>query len=295
MMTRLFLLILTIALTIAFVPAMTLRAQQGEPVAGKHVIVDLLSDAASVQPGQSFTVGVRLKMDPHWHTYWLNPGDSGQPPSVKWTLPEGFTAGELQFPVPVKLTQPGDIVGYGYEDEVVLLTTIKSPQELPTGTPVDIKANVSWLVCDDVCIPGKAALSMSLPVGVTIAPSAHVKLIDEWRQRLPVGQSKAKELHSIGWGAYDDESYHVGVLWKSAVKDVEFFPPPSATLSFTKTTLTTENEGAFSKFRVYASPLANADADFRGLNAIVVYTADDGERRGIVVPLEFLQQYVKSK
>ena len=85
--------------------------------------VELLANVSAIKPGEPFTVGIRFTMQPHWHVYWLNPGDSGMPPQVKWKLPEGFTVSELQFPVPKKFEQPGDMVGYGYEDEVLLTAT----------------------------------------------------------------------------------------------------------------------------------------------------------------------------
>ncbi len=88
------------------------------------VHADLLADTTAVAPGKPFTVGLRLKMQPHWHTYWQYSGDAGLPTKITWQLPEGFKAGPIQWPVPEKIVSPGDIINYGYDDEVVLLTEI---------------------------------------------------------------------------------------------------------------------------------------------------------------------------
>src|SRR5690242_77174 len=87
----------------------------------------LLADVKSVKPGQPFTLAVLLKLEPGWHVYWKNPGESGMATSVTWKLPQGFKAGELNFPIPKQFGNSGDVIGYGYEDEVLLTATITPP------------------------------------------------------------------------------------------------------------------------------------------------------------------------
>src|SRR4051812_12317095 len=94
------------------------------------VAAELLADAASVQPGQTFSVGVILKMKPGWHVYWKNPGDSGAPVSIAITGPEGLRAADVEWPVPISFQQPGDIVGYGYTDTVMFPIAITAPKGL---------------------------------------------------------------------------------------------------------------------------------------------------------------------
>ena len=89
----------------------------------EHVEAELVSQARVIQPGQPFSVALRLKMKPHWHVYWRNPGEAGLPTNIEWQLPEGFTAGELQWPFPQKLSFAG-FIDYGYEDEVLSLIHI---------------------------------------------------------------------------------------------------------------------------------------------------------------------------
>src|SRR5437867_3085239 len=101
---------------------LTLAAQaKGAMPSGTDLVkATLVSDVSSVKAGQPFTLGVLLKIEPGWHVYWKNPGESGMATSVQWKVPEGFKVGELQFPIPIRFGQSGDVIGYGYQDEVLL-------------------------------------------------------------------------------------------------------------------------------------------------------------------------------
>jgi thiol:disulfide interchange protein/DsbC/DsbD-like thiol-disulfide interchange protein len=135
-----------------------------KPVRKGAVEAELVPGVTSVQPGQPFDVALRLAHDPHWHTYWINPG-TGLPTTIKWTLPPGWQAGPIQWPVPHVLTDArGTVIGNGYDGEVFLLVTLTPPSGLPPGSTVTLNATVEWLMCQDVCMPGEAALSLTLPV-----------------------------------------------------------------------------------------------------------------------------------
>jgi thiol:disulfide interchange protein DsbD len=127
------------------------------------VKVQLISEVKSIQPGIPFWVALRLQMDEQWHTYWKNPGDSGLPTTMEWNLPEGFKAGEIQWPYPQKI-ETSPFVTFGYEGEIFLLTEIKTPESINVGAVVKLKACVEWLMCKESCIPGSAELALELPV-----------------------------------------------------------------------------------------------------------------------------------
>ncbi|MDR0770530.1 MAG: thioredoxin family protein [Burkholderiales bacterium] len=130
-----------------------------------HVKAALISDAQSVASGSTFTVALRLDMAPGWHTYWRNPGDTGLPTTIVWTLPEGVTAGGLQWPAP-QAQRVGPFINYGFEHEVLLLTEFKAANMVsPT---IEIKARADWLMCKEVCIPDGADLTLTLPVAATM-------------------------------------------------------------------------------------------------------------------------------
>lgn len=135
-------------------------AQFGE----NHVKVDLVTEYEAVVPGQEIVVGVRLKIDPKWHTYWLNPGVAGMPTTVEWELPEGFEAGPLLFPYPHEFKTAG-LIGFGYENEVIHPVRIKVPKGLKTGDVVSLGGQVRWLMCDDqTCVPGSGQVSLDLTI-----------------------------------------------------------------------------------------------------------------------------------
>src|SRR5208337_4663355 len=128
-----------------------------------HTEVQLLLSANPAHPGDTIWAGVDMKMDPGWHTYWKNPGESGIATSIKWQLPPGVTAGEIQWPLPEKLP-PAEVTTYGYNDEVMLIVPLKLAADLKPG-PLDLKAKVSWLECKEACIPGSGDVQVTLNIG----------------------------------------------------------------------------------------------------------------------------------
>ena len=148
-----------------------------------HTQATLILAADTAKPGDTVLAGVHLRMDPEWHTYWTNSGDSGIATSITWDLPAGITAGEIQWPVPKKLP-PDDLTTYVYENEVVLLVPLKLAPNLAPG-PHEIKAKVGWLECREVCIANGADVRATLNVGTETKPSTNAALIETWRNKLP--------------------------------------------------------------------------------------------------------------
>ena len=139
-------------------------AAPAAPVRTPHVEAELVAERAGLVPGEPLTVALRLKMIPEWHTYWRNPGDSGEPTRLEWRLPPGFEASDIHWPYPRRLPA-GPLLDYGYEGEVLLLARITPPRELAPGTPVALAAKASWLVCSrEHCIPEDGEVSLTLPV-----------------------------------------------------------------------------------------------------------------------------------
>jgi thiol:disulfide interchange protein DsbD len=182
----------------------------------------LIADATAVLPGQKFTAGLHLRMAPGWHTYWQYPGDSGLAPKIEWNLPPGFSAGAIQWPLPGKIVEPGDIVTYGYKDEMLLLVEISAPQQI-AAREITLKAKASWLVCEQICIPGSAQLSLTLPVASANA-AANRRLFEKYRALLPkVGLSPPFHYQ---WKSKPG----LAVLEITGVKsgNLDFFPLPPA-------------------------------------------------------------------
>jgi len=136
-------------------------AARADPTAtAEQLSVRLAVPPAQIYPGQQFKAGLYFKLEPGWHVYWLNAGDSGQPPSMQWQLPAGISAGALEFPAPRRLPL-GPLMDYGYENEVLFPVPVQVAADFrPTTPSVTLAAAVKWLVCREVCIPGSAALSV---------------------------------------------------------------------------------------------------------------------------------------
>jgi len=127
-----------------------------------HLHVQLVVPAGALNPGENAEAGLYFKIEPGWHIYWKNAGDSGEPPQVRWTLPPGIIAGPLEFPAPKRLPL-GPLMDFGYEDEVLFPFPLEVAKTVKSG-PAALHAKVEWLVCREVCIPGKAELEVDRPV-----------------------------------------------------------------------------------------------------------------------------------
>jgi thiol:disulfide interchange protein DsbD len=156
-----------------------------QPVQVTHARVELLSRQTAVS-GKDFMLGVHFMMEKGWHIYWVNPGDSGQPPSFNWHLPSGFTAGDVQWPKPERMQSSPTLADYGYHDDVLLAVRIQAPEFLNiNGGDLQFSVDAKWLICREVCIPDKAQLKLSLPPGTDNANSATAKLFADTEKTLP--------------------------------------------------------------------------------------------------------------
>jgi thiol:disulfide interchange protein len=187
------------------------------PVVTDHVEAELVAEHTSWQPGATNWVALRLKPDAGWHTYWRNPGDSGLPTTLSWTLPANWSAGAIAWPFP-SVHRLGELVNYGYDGQTLHLV----PLEVPAGQDGEqtVKALAKWLVCSDICIPGQAELVLTLPVadGVTADPIWSPRFADA-RARLP----QAKPLAGTFQFAGDEVRLQVDASELAGATRVEFF------------------------------------------------------------------------
>ncbi len=165
------LLSFTLCLLLAGLPALA-RAQGQAVVSTERVRAELLAHAPQgIAPGKPLWVGLQLTHQPQWHTYWKNPGDSGLPTSLQWTLPAGVTAGEIAWPVPKKIPI-GNLANYGYEGTVLLPVPLAVGPDFkasPFSKDLEIRLHANWLVCRKECIPEEARLVLKVPVHSTTA------------------------------------------------------------------------------------------------------------------------------
>src|SRR5271170_4087971 len=128
---------------------------EGTPI--PHGTLELVAENQSIAAGHTIHLGLRFQLEKGWHIYWVNPGDSGEPPRVKWQLPRGVSVGAMEWPTPRRLGS-SSIADYGYEDAVMLIVPIRAEAGLAAAGPASLAAEIRVLVCREMCIPGKAQL-----------------------------------------------------------------------------------------------------------------------------------------
>jgi thiol:disulfide interchange protein DsbD len=272
-------LVRTIAALLLAVAAVSSIAQ---PVRVDHAEAELVAAADAVVPGQAATLGLRIRHEPHWHTYWQIPGDSGLPTTLQWQLPPGYSAGPIEWPVPKRLPV-GPLMNFGYEGELLLPVQVSIPPSAVAGQTVHFKARADWLICKDVCIPGGADLALTLPVRAEAAPSRHASHFASTRAQVP---QPAK----LGGATATIESDRVRFSFRATapIDRLEFFPLEEARIEPAAVqTLRAEGE-VTSLYLTAAQPIA---AGFKQLKGVLVANggpaaADKGGWANVVeVPL----------
>jgi thiol:disulfide interchange protein DsbD len=166
-------------------------------------------------------IALRFQLNPGWHIYWRNPGDSGGPPIVQWHLPPGATAGDFEWPVPARI--PFDsLVNFGYEHSAVLPLKITLPAALATGVPFRIDADLKWLVCKDVCVSGKASVGLELPLSKDDRPFAA-----DWADEIATARANVPRPAPRTWTAsaqQEEDAFVLTVRMDRAASPAKFFP-----------------------------------------------------------------------
>ena len=138
-------------------------AQVGPRVSTDHAESRLVSEYSAVVPGETATIALVQELEHHWHVYWQNPGDSGLPLDLRWTLPEGYEVSAPAYPLPHRLPL-GPLVNYGHEGEPVFLLELTVPDAALPGTVATLTVEATWLICKDICVPETATLRLPLPI-----------------------------------------------------------------------------------------------------------------------------------
>jgi thiol:disulfide interchange protein DsbD len=199
-------------------------AQSSPPasvVKTENIRAELISEVSEVKAGEPFWAGLRLTIRPKWHTYWKNPGDSGLPTEINWTL-SGAKADPIVWPAP-SFINIGGVINYGYHDDVLLLTRI-TPAADASGT-LALNADANWLVCEDVCIPEEGKFTLSLPVGSTSRPADPDTraLFDKARRTVP---TESPWPARFGLSKAGDPTLEIAArgLKPETIRDAYFFP-----------------------------------------------------------------------
>ena len=268
--SRVALLSLLFWLLVAIAPHGLAQTYQGKQL----VRAELLADTKALVHGKPFTVGLLLRMAPGWHTYWKFSGDAGLPTEMKWKLPPGWKIGEIQWPIPLKTIDPGDIETYGYQDEILLMQEITPPLKLDVSS-VQLAAEANWLVCEKICIPGSATLRLDLPVASSSEP-ANADVFARYRRLVPQNWP-GPNVATASWSRVGSElrlKISSEMLAKSPPLD--FFPLPEQDTIVGHPAVQSRNNNEI----VFRIPLESAPKNLSSIAGLVVFAQQpNGEHR----------------
>ena len=199
-------------------------AQLAQP-AEKAMAVELVPETRSAAPGQRLTLALKMRPKPGWHGYWKNPGDAGAETRIAWRLPDGVTAGPIQYPVPDRLIVSG-LMNYVYKGAYSHLIDLDIPAGLAPGTKLPLRARVDYLVCTDrICVPESADVAAEVSIG---GEGGRTEAMDRLRQALP------RPLGSEGRFERKGEVLRIAIPLPAtlAIDDPYFFPVTDGALEY---------------------------------------------------------------
>ncbi len=248
---------------------------QAQVYEGKELVrAELLSDTSAVVPGKPFTIGLLLRMAPGWHTYWAFSGDAGLPTELKWKLPSGWKVGEIQWPIPLKTIDPGDIQTYGYENEVLLMQEVTPPQKIDTST-AKLSTEASWLVCEKICVPGNATPQLELPVSTTSQP-ANSEMFARYRRLLPKNWPDSSAATANWSRTGPDLRLKITSETLANYAALDFFPLPQQAVVVGHPAIESRN----GKEVVFRIPIESSEKKVSSIAGLVVYSQNpNGEDR----------------
>lgn len=267
-------LLLTLLLFAAWLTSARAQVYGGRELVNAQVI----ADTTAVVPGRSFHAGLLLKMAPGWHTYWKFPGDAGIPTEMKWKLPPDWNVGEIRWPTPLRISEPGDIDIYGYHDEVLLTQEITPPATI-SAQAVTLRAEANWLVCEKICIPGGTELQLHLPVAQNAAP-ANEEAFARTERALPQPWP-AREIATAEWSRpASDLILRVKSKALAAQASVEFQPLPQKNVVIGHPVVERAADGV--TFRI---PIETSDTGVSAIPGVIVFgrSADAPDRNAWAV------------
>jgi len=240
----------------------------------------LVADTSAIVAGVPFDVGVVFTVERDWHIYWKNPGESGLPTKITFELPDGFSAGEVQFPLPEQFP-----TGIGYEGEVMLIAKITPPATLDAAQKYKFTAKATWLVCSDICIPGKASPAVTVAVADKVKP-AHLDLFAKWRAQLPaeIGQGEQPIDVTFEGSLPEDHSWttlKIVATSGRAIKDPLFFAGSTDAVLIRK--IEVNSNGDRMEIFLEAKILSGQKLGIEKLPGLLTYAKAGGLRGGVTV------------
>ena len=261
---------------------------------GPHTSVWLVAGATHIQPGEDFTVGVVMRMQKGWHTYWKNAGEAGLPTTIEWKLPKGVAAGEIEWPLPEKHIEAGDVLTYGYSDETLLLVPMKVSRDLSAASPVTLRATVEWLECERICVPGRSSVELKMPVANSPAQAANAALFARYQKQIPGSLNPSSGITATASLAEQSVEIHVVPaggqrLVTSGDNAPDFLPEPLEKITFGRTSTEAKGSGALIRIPLTASQKLAAPETLRG---VIRYQLEGAKRQAVRLEVLLTSEFV---
>jgi DsbC/DsbD-like thiol-disulfide interchange protein len=241
----------------------------------------LITDVTAFAAGSTFRLGVLFTIDEHWHLYWHSARDGGLNTTVEWLLPEGWRAGPISWPAPSRFVDPGSLVAYGYEKEVLLVSEITIPEDFSQDGAVTLGADLSWLVCEELCLIGEAKPTLALSRGAP-RPSSEVKRFEAWRAKVPLSPSKAGISVDERFDA-ENAKWRVALTWPEGskaptAKEIRAYPFDVPGSRLDEGRIETEGRRAVFTFQVR---IDNDEFRAERLGVVIVWTPSEGSQHAV--------------
>ncbi len=253
----------------------------------EQVTARLLCDHAEIAPGQTFHVGVLLDITEGWHIYWRNPGDSGMSTAVHLTAADGFKVETVRYPLPILFEQPGDLQGIGYEKQTMFIAKVTAPAEWEPGRSFAIGAEVEWLACKDVCVPGGTKLKLTLPTAEQPKPTdAQMrKQFEHYLAQLPLGaeglDSPVVAVVTVPERLVRGHRLEVNIAWRQPIKLEAFLPVPSAKQIVEQIAINNQDKRSRITFKLQTTGKADSDT----MDGLAIFRDAKGNRRGVTIAI----------
>ncbi|HHI88358.1 MAG TPA: thiol:disulfide interchange protein [Hellea balneolensis] len=252
-------------------------AAESAPVKSGRAVAQLVSSYDVVAPGQEIEIGLYMRLEPHWHTYWRNAGGPGNPVEMEWRLPDGARIGEIVWPLP-KIVHTGPIVNYAFEDRLLLPMSFHVPETAKTGDVLSIGAEARYLVCYQVCLPEQADLSLELKVGTPLKDT-------RWAANLArVIRNAPKTEGLTGAAALRDGQLVIDIAGENfdpaGLKNPYFFPYEQDVID---ASAPQKVERGTHGIRFVLKPDYALEKGIKDVPGVLAFDGEDGQRRGIVV------------
>jgi|GEM_PF-39809 len=210
----------------------------------EQVRAELVAHAPEgVATGKPLWLGLRIEHQPHWHTYWKNPGDSGLPTTLTWALPNGFVPGDIAWPTPKKLPV-GPLMNFGYEGTLLLPVPVTVPAGFQ-GASLPVRLEAQWLVCKDVCIPESGNFELEIPTQA--ATVAHAALFEAARAASPKTLAGVQAVAQVGadgpQGSLQVRVQGLPAAWQG--QKLHFFPETGGVIDNAAAPTATWQDGAW--------------------------------------------------